>query len=238
MVIFKYIENPLYVYVDKEEYATLFKKIREKRFQNETKIVVLNREKLWSFGLKPNISAIFSQPNYPKFYPNTVLAEYSCAMHAKYEVLQKSISDNAFNTKYIAWVDVGYYRELLNKPPVQPFNVHIPPDLDSTKVAYTQVNSLSRRTLTHIIKNNEILFGGGFFIAAVKTMYKWVEDYMFYTERFIELGKISTDQQVLYGMVEPFIHKKIGKRRVAIQSYEGNEPSKWLYLGYLCIEPR
>ena len=123
---------------------------------------------------------------------------------------------------------------MLNKLPVQPFNVHVPPDLDSTKVAYAQVNSLSRRTFTHIIKNNEILFGGG---AAVKTMYKWVEDCMFFTERFIELGKISTDQQVLYGMVEPFIHKNIGNRRIAIQSYGGNEPSKWLYLGYLCIKP-
>ena len=238
MAIFKYIENPLYVYVDKEEYGNIFRKIREEKFLNRTKIIVLNRKKLWSFGLIQNISAIFSEPKYPKFYPNTVLAEYSCAMHAKYEVLQKSITDNAFNTKYIAWADVGYYRDLLKKPPVHEFKVHLPPDFKSTKVSYNQVNSPMHRTLNQIIRNNEVWVGGGFFIADNNVMSKWVEDYMFYTERFIELGKISTDQQVLYAMAQPFIHKKIGKRRVGVQAYQGNDPSQWLYLGYLCIKAR
>ena len=90
------------------------------------------------------------------------------------------------------------------------------------------------RTLKQIVYNNEIWAGGNFFIAAADVMLKWVEDYMYYTERFIELGLISTDQQVLFGMSQPLIHKKIGKRRVAVQPYRGTDPTKWLYLGHLC----
>ena len=112
---FEYIENPLYVYVDSEKYADIFRNIRRERYQNRTKIIVLDRSKMWSFNIKQNITEIFSNPKYPKYYPNTVLADYSCAMHAKYEVVKKSIETNAFNTKYFAWIDVGYFRDDLEK---------------------------------------------------------------------------------------------------------------------------
>ena len=235
MSVFQFIDNPLYVYVDEEKYAAMFRKIRAGRLRNKTKIIVLDRKKLWSFNLKPNISAIFSDPKYPKYYPNTVNADYSCAMHAKYEVIQKSTKENAFNTKYFAWIDVGFFRDATNKTH-QPFKIHIPPHFVTTKVGYNAVFSPWRRTLRDIMHNNEIWVGGGFFIAEVSVMGKWVEDYMYFAERFIEHKLINTDQQVIYAMSQPLIHKALGKRRVAVQSYIGKDPSKWLYLGYLCKE--
>lgn len=237
MRAFKYIENPLYVYVDNEENADIFKDIRGERHRNRTKIIVLDRRKMWSFNLKENISHIFSNPKYPKFYPNTVLADYSCAMHAKYEVVKKSIETNAFNTKYFAWIDVGYFRDSLEKKNLDYFQIVQPPNFLPHKVAYNEVFNPSILTLRQIIYENKLWVGGGFFIAKSDVMLKWIEDYMYYTEQFIELNLISTDQQVIYGMIQPRIHKKIGKRRVAIQTYKGSDPSIWLYLGYLCKKP-
>lgn len=235
MSVFQFIDNPLYVYVDEEKHAILFRRIRGGSLRNKTKIIVLDRKKLWSFNLKPNISEIFSDPNYPKHYPNTVNADYSCAMHAKYEVIQKSTKDNAFNTKYFAWLDVGFFRDIMNETH-QPFKIHIPPQFVLTRVAYNEVFSHWRRTLQDIMHNNQIWVGGGFFIAELSVMGKWVEDYMYFTERFIEQKLINTDQQVIYAMSQPSIHKKLGKRRVPILRYIGTKPSKWLYLGYLCKE--
>ena len=41
---------------------------------------------MWSFQLVPSIAKIFSRPGYPFHTPNTVVPNYSAAMHAKYEV--------------------------------------------------------------------------------------------------------------------------------------------------------
>ena len=234
MRIFQFIENPVYVYVDDEKYATIFQLARQKYFPNRTKIIILDREDIWSFNLRRNISYIFSNPGYPKFYPNTINPNYSCAMHSKYEVLQKSIRDNAFSTKYFAWIDVGYFRKYLEENNPQPFKIDLPPNFVPNKVAYNEVFSPSNRTLNEIICKNAVWVGGGFFIAEFHVMLKWVEDYIFFTERFIELGLMSTDQQVIYAMNQPSIYKKIGKPRIDIQTYRGNRPEEWFYLGYLC----
>ena len=231
MSTFQYIDNPVYAFFDADKNAEDFRKIRTGPLKNKTKIVVLDRETLWAFKLKPNISDIFSNPDYPKYNPNTVNADYSCAMHAKYEVVQKVAKENTFNTKYIAWLDIGYFRDMNE---TNNFHIHLPPKFAGSKVAYNQVFDAWHRTLEDIMHNNEIWVGGGFFIAEVSVMSKWVEDYMHYTEEFIKHKLINTDQQVIYSMIQPPVRKKFGKRRVAIQPYRGSKPSKWLYLGHLC----
>lgn len=47
---------------------------------------------MWSFGLRDAIQQIYSRSGYPKYTPNTVLPEYSCAMHAKYDIMRRSIA--------------------------------------------------------------------------------------------------------------------------------------------------
>ena len=92
-----------------------------------------------------------------------------------------------------------------------------------------------RRTLRQIIENNEIWVAGGFFLANIKVMKKWVEDYMYYTKKFIELGLISTDQQVIYGLMQPSVQKssKFRKRKININEYISKN-DKWYALGYNC----
>ena len=233
MSIFEYLDNPLYVYVDSVKYQKLFEKIR-RNSRNKTKILLIERKSTWGFNLRESISDIFSNPNYPKHTPNTMIPNYSCAMHAKFDVMLKSVNDNKFQTKYFAWIDVGYYRELvsyINKP----FKIYLPPCFDDSRVSYSEMYTPQERTLKQIIVNQDVWVAGGLFFAERIVMRKWVEDYMHYTEKFIQLGWISTDQQVIYAMRQPSIHKKLGKRRVAIQEYRVNYiQGYWFGLGYLC----
>lgn len=59
-------------------------------------IYCVNRTKFWPFQLTEQIKAVFDQPNYPKFYPNTFVPEYSASQHMKFAVMldavQKTLS--------------------------------------------------------------------------------------------------------------------------------------------------
>ena len=162
MSIFQFIDNPLYVYVDDVKYVEVFKDIRRRHLKNRTKIILLDRKQLWSFNLKQNISSIFSDPKYPKFYPNTVIADYSCAMHAKFEVVQKAVEDNQFNTKYFAWIDIGLFRDLVNTTS-QAFKIDIPTKFNESRVAYNQVFSPMKMTLKQIIRKKRGMGWWSFF---------------------------------------------------------------------------
>ena len=217
MKVFEYLDNPLYVYVDSEEYKKLLENIRG-NLKNKTILKLIDRDSTWGFGLKDNISSIFADPNYPKHPPNTVIPDYSCSMHAKFDVMIRSVGENVFKTNYFAWLDIGYFRNLVNTTDKH-FKIHLPPCFDETKVAYNEISYPWKKTLSQIIENNEVWVGGGGFFAEENVMQKWAEDYMYFTEKFIQLGLISTDQQVIYAMRQPLIHKRLGKRRIAIQEY-------------------
>ena len=238
--VFEYLNNPLYVYVDSIEYKTLFENVR-RNSQRKTKIILVNREDIWGFSLRENISSIYSDPEYPKVVGKTTNAEYTCAMHAKFDVMLKSVNDNKFQTKYFAWLDIGYYRDTVNA--TNQFKIYLPPCFDDSRVSYNELYTPRERTIQQIITNEEVWVGGGIFLAEKNVMRKWVQDYMYFVERFIQLGWISSDQEVIYAMRQPSIHKELGKRRIAIQEYNayrifGLDP--WFGLGYLCrkeLEP-
>ena len=75
----------------------LFCSARASYGPNKTLIVKVARNRLWSFGLIPNISTIYSKPGYPRHMPDTVKPEYSAVMHAKYEVTPA----NSFGTAFL-----------------------------------------------------------------------------------------------------------------------------------------
>ena len=233
MSIFQYIENPLYAYVDTIENFEAFKKIRM-QYNDKTKIILIEKNKLWGFNLKDNISQIFSSPFYPKFHPNTINPDYSCAMHAKYGAMNQSLYDNAFRTKYFAWLDIGYFGRAINDIH-SPFGIYLPYNFNEREVSYGEVYNPERITLKQIIENNEVWVGGGFFIATINVMKKWIEDYMYYTEKFIELGLISTDQQVIYGLIQPSVQENSNfrNRKVSINKYISTH-DKWRAIGYNC----
>ena len=74
MRIFSKISNPIVAYFDDQQFYEYFKSLRTS--STRTRIFSVQRKDLWAFSLLPNITKVFSDPKYPKFSPNTVVAEY------------------------------------------------------------------------------------------------------------------------------------------------------------------
>ena len=230
MRIFRRIQNPLIVYLDRNEDIAYFHKLREELPKNLTMTVKVSRDRLWAFGLRERIAAIYAQPDYPKFHPNTVIPDYSCVMHAKYELMQNATKSNPFRTRYFAWLDIGLFRDIETKS--KPVKLHLPPNFDRTRVAYTEVSSrdskMSERAIFH---GNQVWVCGAYFVAENSVMQRWTAEYMRATERFLSRKLMNTDQQILYAM---FSNRNASNM---IQTYKGTgKYSKWFHLGYLCAE--
>lgn len=134
---------------------------------------------MWSFGLRSKIAHIYAKPGYPKHYPNTVVAGYSVAMHAKYEAMQWTIDDNPFRTRYFCWLDVGLFRDLSGRDENSTrMSIHLPPGFRNDSVAYTEVFARDKRSsVSTIINNNQVWVCGCFFIAEASVMRRWTDEY-------------------------------------------------------------
>ena len=165
-----------------------------------TIVVKINRRDLWAFSLLFNISQIFSDPNYPTFLPNTAVPEYSCAVHAKYELVSKTTAWNPFSTNYFAWIDIGLFRDLDYH--VKMFHIDLPPKFNVSRVAYNQVYPREISALPKdIYLSNSVWVSGCFFIGHKNLMTKWTQHYMKYTTQSLNEKVMNTDQQVVYAMV-------------------------------------
>ena len=84
-----------------------------------------------------------------------------------------------------------------------------------------------------IFKTNQVVIGGGMWIAEIPVMIQWTKLYMYYTEKYLNMNLANTDQQVMYSML-------VGNETlsVKVQMYRqlSGPYSPWLYLGYLCKE--
>ena len=235
--VFHRIENPVVAFFDNERDVKMFQVLRNALPGNRTQVVKISRVSMWAFSLRSNIADIFSRPFYPKHHPNTVLPEYSCTMHAKYELMARVVNENPFNTRFFSWLDVGLFRDIsANQGP--PFSLYIPPNFDRTKVAYSQVYRFEPnvKTAKQIVQGNYAWVCGCFFIATRDIMARWVRQYMFYTDQMLRTGWISTDQQVLYYMALGK-HRKSPRNDIIIQPYTGyTEYNHWFQLAYICKE--
>ncbi|KAK2155554.1 hypothetical protein LSH36_237g04070 [Paralvinella palmiformis] len=216
--------NPVIAFFDNDTVMKYFQGIRQPLGENYTKTFLVQRSDMWAFNLRESISRIFKKPGYPKYHPNTVVPEYSCLMHAKYEAIFLATEANFFCTQYFAWIDIGYFR----KTSMSPFEIWIPPNYNSSLVAYTEISSRKPELDPKgIVYSNAVWVAGGFFIGEVNVIRQWAETYMRATEMMIrQYELISTDQQVLY------VLGNSGQMDVRIQTYRirGN----WFYLGYMC----
>ena len=175
MRIFKKIHNPVIAYFDDKNDMEYFNQIRAELPSNLTQTALVNRNELWSFGLYSKIKSLYRKPTYPKFHPNTVIPEYTCAVHAKYEVLLKALQENPFKTRHFSWVDIGYFRSLfVELTVIQPFTITKPPEYDPSKVSFTEINKLSHssQSLEEMFFKGLVWLAGGFFIGDITVMAK------------------------------------------------------------------
>lgn len=237
--IFHRISNPVIAFFDDDRDLKMFKVLRSSFPSNMTKIIMAEREKTWAFSLRPQIDKIFRQTFYPKHHPNTVNPDYSCAMHAKYELMSQAVEENPFKTKYFCWLDAGLFRSEIDKID-PPFSIGLPPKFDSNKIAYGEVYPLQKTPLSAklIVTGNYVWVCGCFFIGRYDVMARWTEQYKAFTLRMLKTGWMSTDQQVLFYMNQP--NNKLSPIfDVGIQAYKGDKKfNPWFHLAYTSRKQR
>lgn len=236
MTIFSRINNPVVAYFDTDNDAAYFEIVRSSLPNHLTKVVRVSQSNLWSFHLVPYIKELFKQPWYPKHSPNTINAEYSAAMHAKYELIKRTIIENPFRTQFVCWLDVGLFRDLVpaiaipSLPSGPPFQLSLPDGFDAERIAYTEVSPREVQLDAEVIVyGNLVWVCGCFFVGQVDVLFRWTLEYMEGVEKMLEQRWMSTDQQVIYWIYNENLHK------TQIQTYadETHQFNSWFYLGYL-----
>lgn len=229
---FKYLVNPLVVYTDCNEFKELMETLRSDRLNN-TMIYLLNRTELWPFQLVTQMKSVLDQPGYPKYYPNTVIPEYPAAQHSKYAVVAETIRKGVFANPYFAWVDIGYFRDVVERK--VDFTLDIPPGFDPGKISVNRVEGLSMNIDPFtIFRKNIVWVGGGIFLGKGEALLQFEQLYHRAVKYFLDQQLVNSDQQVLYSMYSKKGREAL-KPNIELQLYiPKGSGNPWFYLGYLC----
>lgn len=159
----------VYIYTYYNIHLTfVYRKIRSCLPSRLTKIIKIHREDLPSFQQLSKIETIYSQPSYPKLYPNTVYPEYAMAMHAKYDAMKIACSADFFKTSYFTWLDLGYFR-LLDNANGGFYKLAIPEGFDEEKVAFSQAWPFySFLSVKKVMLEKRVWVSGGMVLATKK----------------------------------------------------------------------
>ena len=208
------------------------------RFEHvhNTKIILTNRTEFWPFQLIKEIKAVFDQPDYPNIHPNTVKPEYSAAQHAKYAVLAETVCKKVFDTPYYAWLDVGYFRDIVQRKEF--FKMDIPPGVDPKRVSFNHIRNQHMTTKPFkIFRNNMLWVGGGMFLGRGEVILKLEQLYHSAVLYFLEKKLMNTNQQVLYSIYSNEGRKALNPR-VELQLFDPKGPGAEI-LGFIwgiCVE--
>ena len=239
MLTLSLVRNPMIIFVDNAVDQCYAKMIRNRLPSNRTRIVKVSQSEMWSFRLVPRIAAIFTQRGYPKHLPNTVEPRYSAAMHAKYEVMHQATTENPFRTRYFSWLDVGLFRDLITGVDViddnttlalvGQFSLELPPGFLNDSISFCEITErIDSSNASEIVRLNLVWVGGGFFVGKTEVMRRWTTEYMNGVQKMFALGQMSTDQQVIYFILNCL------RPRTTIQTYRGDERySAWFHLAYV-----
>lgn len=229
---FKYLVNPLVVYTDCKEFKELMETLRSDRLNN-TMIYLLNRTELWPFQLVTQMKSVLDQPGYPKYYPNTVIPEYPAAQHSKYAVVAETIRKGVFANPYFAWLDIGYFRDVVERK--VDFTLDIPPGFDPGKISVNRVEGLSMNIDPFtIFRKNIVWVGGGIFLGKGEALLQFEQLYHRAVKYFLDQQLVNSDQQVLYSMYSKKGREAL-KPNIELQLYiPKGSGNPWFYLGYLC----
>ncbi|XP_069104866.1 uncharacterized protein [Argopecten irradians] len=224
---FSNFDNDLIVFTDLPLVANMLWECRNHLPMHKTQIYIIHKNELWAFSLSDKIKEIYDKPGYPRHYPNTVVAEYPCIMHAKYELMERVIRQRMFRTKYLAWIDIGYFRSKYRKP----FQLLIPPDFKEDHIAFVQMYTFEQHTAFSVISENAVWVAGGMFIGRPEYLMVFIEDYRRLVLSMLNRGIMGTDQHLLYIMYTESEHVF---PRVPVQTYSAPCKCDWFYLGHYC----
>ncbi|KAL8578250.1 hypothetical protein ACOMHN_005641 [Nucella lapillus] len=197
MSTFGWLDNSVVFFTDSPHIADYFQRLRA-RYRDSpfrTTTIVLNRQQLWAFQCKNEIQQIFAQPGFPHHAPNTINALYSCAMHAKFELIQKVLRERLYQTRFVAWLDIGLFRGEASKN--RTIHLTAPTDFQRTRVAYSQVDKFITMTPQDVIRRNRVWVGGASFLATPEVAYVYCSEYRRAVRKLLDMKWMSTDQQVV-----------------------------------------
>ncbi|XP_033757503.1 uncharacterized protein LOC117339901 [Pecten maximus] len=237
---FKYLNNFLVVYTDSVVFRNFFRRLRKGKEQR-TKIILMNRTQFWTFQIRDEIQKIFSQEEYPIHYPNTVLPAYSCAQHTKYAAVADTIRKKYFRSKCYAWLDIGYFRDVVNSK--RYFSLNLLDDFDKNKLSVNLVYPSVSLNITYeaTVYDNHVWVGGGMFIGTADVITAFEAEYQRAVTFLLDKQLMSTDQQVLLSMYSLQGQKDLNVTvQLQLYSRKQNETNlkndnPWFYLGYKCL---
>ena len=228
----KYMLNPLVVYTDSKKFFNLMETLRV-NLAATTKIFMIDRNSSWAFEIKDKIKDIYNQKGYPKYNPGTVIPDYSCVMHFKYDAMWRASTENYFHTRYFAWLDIGLFRRNQNRKDY--FMLVLPPDFNHSRVAVSKVYTQSMDTeIPVIIKQKLDWVCGCIFVGERRVIIQYAEQYKRAVEYLLTQNLMNSDQQVIYAMYSVTGRKYI-KPEIDLQFYQRPNITynRWFYLGYL-----
>ncbi|XP_055871228.1 uncharacterized protein LOC106053131 [Biomphalaria glabrata] len=247
MQTFNWLSNKLVAFLTDDDTYNYFKQIRSNLPPERTVLIRINRSELSSFKDYDRVNQIYSKPDYPKYHPNTVNANYSVIMNAKYDVLQMAMDLGHVNTKYIAWLDIRLFRNLLQenlRPKNDTFTLEVPFNFDDKKVAFSEVGDWdSHKNLSpwDYVKNNKVWVAGGYVLAEQSVIRKFIKAYKRTFQAMLMDNMASTDQQVIGSMYSP---QMIKDQEIEIQTYRCYDGQfklhatdiQYFCLAYVCKE--
>lgn len=105
---------------------------------------------------------------------NIVNEYYFCVMYVKYEFLEIVIKKKFLKIRYVFWVDIGYFREEMNKL----FRMEFLDNLKEGYIVYIQIYLFyDYMQLEDIIKFNSVWIVGGFIFGILEYFMIMIEDY-------------------------------------------------------------
>lgn len=231
-VAFKYMLNPLVVYTDSEKFRDWIQNIRSDLLCC-TKIIYMNRTEIEAFQRVQKIKDIYDQPDYPRYYPNTVNPLYPASQNAKFTVVADTYRQKLFDTTYYGWIDVGYFRDIVNV--FDYYRMEVPGDFDSSRIAFNRVNNhIATSDLVSVFRDNLLWVGGGLFFGLGEVIDKFDKFYQRAVDYFLSLNVSNSDQQVLYSIYTGK-GRQILEPPIEIQPYvPKTSNNEWFYLGFLC----
>lgn len=233
------IANPVVAYIEDDSVAEYFLKIRSCFPPSLTRVIKLNREDLWSFRLQSHIEVIYGQSSYPKHYPNTVSAEYTCASHAKYELLESASKENFFKTPFFAWLDINYFKnldetsfEIFKLIPPGTFNV----EMISMSQAWPHDPNIP---VKEVIENNLVWVSGAMILGVQETVLNLTLNYRQTVEKLLKKELSASDEQIIYIMFSAPLRKHVKLHLKTFLCHDGQldlfgRDARFLCLGYVC----
>lgn len=105
---------------------------------------------------------------------NIVNEYYFCVMYVKYEFLEIVIKKKFLKIRYVFWVDIGYFREEMNKL----FRMEFLDNLKEGYIVYIQIYLFYDYMQSEdIIKFNSVWIVGGFIFGILEYFMIMIEDY-------------------------------------------------------------